>query len=127
VIIRAVPADQLESFFAKVHQLIATACHRTGDVEDVAGLKARSSNMLVLDLDGQGVALLERDGPWCHATTLAGDHLIEHMPQLIQTWLGIAYHMGCTGISLCGRKGWERVLAPYGFRKNGSNLEASWA
>jgi hypothetical protein len=127
VIIRQVPADELDGFFAKAARWIASACHRSGDVESAAGLRERAQDMLVLDLDGHGVALLERDGPWCHATTLAGDHLLEHMPQLIQTWLEIAYHTGCTGISLRGRKGWDRVLAPYGFRKNGNNLEASWA
>ena len=71
---------------------------------------------------GEGTELAaEADGPCLHVWLAAGrlEAVLALRPGL-EAW---ARGAGCTRITLDGRKGWARVLAPFGYRRAGHEIE----
>ena len=75
---------------------------------------------------GEGAVLAtelaaEPDGPCLHVWLAAGrlSAVLALRPGL-EAW---ARGAGCTRITLDGRKGWARVLAPFGYRRAGHEIE----
>jgi hypothetical protein len=87
------------------------------------------AGMAVLVLLGtRCAAVLERDGDFCHITSIGGSGLIRSIPDLMPAWERIGKASGCVGLSLEGRRGWDKLLARYGFTRNGDYLEVKkWA
>lgn len=125
-----VPADKVDAVWPEVFGWAARACQYSKGRETAGSLytKVKEGNgyiLCTLEHDGvrRGIVVFERAGEWLHAVTLAGKDLIAHMPELVWHWADIAQHIGCNGLSLNGRKGWERVFTPFGFVRNGEDLE----
>jgi hypothetical protein len=75
---------------------------------------------------GEGAVLAtelapEPEGPCLHVWLAAGRlaAVLDLRPGL-EAW---ARGAGCTRITLEGRKGWARVLAPFGYRRAGPEIE----
>jgi hypothetical protein len=75
---------------------------------------------------GEGAVLAtelaaEPDGPCLHVWLAAGrlSQVLALRPGL-EAW---ARGAGCARITLDGRKGWARVLAPFGYRRAGHEIE----
>ncbi len=51
---------------------------------------------------------------WCHVFLAGGDlaRIVEMVPS-VEAW---ARAQRCQAVTICGRKGWERVLAPHGVK-----------
>ena len=57
-----------------------------------------------------------RDGRRLVVCLLAGDGLFEWGPELEKELEALAKKEGCTKIAVEGRKGWTKLLKPYGFK-----------
>lgn len=88
--------------------------------EDVYQRCCNNPNTLLLTVlhegDVIGVAVLEKEDTCLNCTTLAGA-LMPVMGDLVEEWCRVAREMGCTTISMRGRKGWNRVLQGLDFRQ----------
>ena len=58
----------------------------------------------------------------CSILWVSGQKVLKMMPLLesIEDW---ALQQGCDAMNVSGRRGWQRVLWPYGYRMNGMQLE----
>lgn len=122
-------SNEVAKEWPRVKDWIATACRRTGDVENPDDLlaKCKSGDRLMVLIGDSAACIMEKDGEFLHITSLGGRGFLRHVPDLVPVWRKMAGLIGCTGLSLKGRRGWERVLQPYGFKLNNGFLEApSW-
>jgi hypothetical protein len=90
-------------------------------------LRCEAGMATLLLLGTKLAAVIERDGDYCHLTSLGGKDFIRHIPELMPVWERIGRASGCSGLSLQGRTGWDKLLAPWGFKRNGDYLEVTWA
>jgi hypothetical protein len=125
-----IKATRVGFHWPDVEPWLLKACKRTGDVESTDRLRRKClAGKAALILIGDDAAcVMEKEGDFAHITSLGGTGFLQHVPELIPVWKQIAGVIGCTGLSLKGRNGWERVLKPYGFKLNNGFLEnTSWA
>ena len=123
-----------EEVMSLARPLIARACHRSGDIENPEaieqGIRAGEYALLLLE-DGDkvlGVCVLQNCGDYLHVLSVGGRGIIEDIGTWFKWWARIARHLGFKALSLNGRKGWEKVLSPFGFKRNGNNVEVVlWA
>jgi len=123
--VRPVPAAEVDAVWPKVKDWLEQACHRSGDQETIEGLYQMvrgGRGYILVELDG-GAAILQRDADYCHIVSMGGKDLLKQVPALMSVWRHIADATGCVGLSLKGRKGWARVLRPYGFSYKNGYLE----
>jgi hypothetical protein len=52
---------------------------------------------------------------WLQIPFCGGSRMGEWLPQLMDTIDAFAYNEQCVGVEISGRRGWVRVLAPYGY------------
>lgn len=129
------PPEEVDAMWPLVKGWIARACRRTGDIENPDNLrelcKAGRHNLTALYDDNDrltGVVVFEHCGKFLHITSCGGHDIIANLPGWVDVWRQIARVVGCEGVSLRGRRGWDRALAPFGFTRNNEFLEAqSWA
>lgn len=57
---------------------------------------------------------------------LCGGRVIPDAVHLLEVALNAAEEGGATNARIIGRKGWERVLRPYGWRREGEMLVKRW-
>lgn len=127
MIFTPIPASQVDEYWRVVAPLIESACARDLGGETSAHIyeQVKKGQGWVLTLLDGGVAVFERSGEYLHMVTLAGTGMIANARPIIEAWAHLASFVGCSKLSLIGRKGWRRVLAPYGFKLNGEVLEKS--
>lgn len=58
---------------------------------------------------------------------LAGGAVLSGCVPFLETTIEASKAAGTTNGRVVGRKGWERVLAPYGWRRDGKHLVKEWA
>ena len=128
--VRPIPAAELDSMWPWAEKWLARACSHSGGAETIDGLKAKCAApghiLAIIEEDGNpvGACVFQRDSDWLHVVSLGGRRIIANMPELVDWWARIAGAVGAIGLSLQGRKGWDRVFARFGFRRNGEYLEA---
>lgn len=110
------PAD-VDSVWPTVADLIAVSCRRGGGDATPEELRefCKQPGHLLIMLDG-GAAILQRCGDFLHIRSLGCRDFLAQVPELMEAWHDIAASIGCAGLSLKGRRGWQRVLRDYGFR-----------
>ena len=123
-----------EEALAFARPLIAKACRRSGDLEKPEaieqGIRDGEYALLLLEDDGKvlGACVLQDCGDYLHVLSVGGRGIIEDIGTWFKWWARIAQHLGFKALSLNGRRGWEKVLAPFGFKRNGNNVEVMlWA
>lgn len=86
--------------------------------------QSQTWRLLVLE-GGDGAAIIRILNDRLHVVSLGGT-LAKGWAGEFHDWLrGVAAYLELQGITLCGRKGWARKLAPLGFRPIGGGwLEA---
>lgn len=133
---RVIPvvAECVDACFEKWGHWITRACMRTGNTENPAQLQYRLSagdkslKMALLEDEGVvcGVVIFQQCGDFLHILSLGGRGIISTAAEWLPWWKAIADLHGFKGLSLRGRRGWDRVLEAHGFHRNGEYLEASW-
>jgi hypothetical protein len=114
--VRPIQPAEVDDVWPLVADLISVSCRRGGGdatPDELRELCKQPGHMLIL-LDG-GVAILQRCGDFLHIRSLGGRGFLKQIPDLMPVWWDIAILIGCTGLSLKGRRGWSRVLENYGF------------
>ena len=122
-----IPAAQVPAVWPRVKDWLDRACRRSGGLEDIDGLRRaceEGDGHILCLLDDKGAVVFQRDADWLHVTSLGGTDILANIAELVDWWARIAGAVGCKGLSLRGRKGWDRVFKRFGFRRNGEYLEA---
>lgn len=125
-----VAPSQLDTMWAWAERYLARACDHSDGAETLPGLREKCSNpghiLAIIEDRGYpiGACVFQRDADWLHVVSLGGKNIIANLPELVDWWARIAGAAGCIGLSLRGRKGWDRLFARFGFRRNGEYLEA---
>jgi hypothetical protein len=91
--------------------------------EEVLGLLASNQAQLWRSDHSVMVLQLLRPPPTCHIWLAAGE-----MDDLIAMRVGVeawARSQGCEFVTINGRRGWARVLAPFGYEPDGEELRKS--
>lgn len=129
-----IPANDVAAWWERLEEWIDAACLRTGRAESVESLRAQVENgdgylLARLEQDGEtvGAVIFQRHGDFLHVVSCGGIGVLRALPVLVPQWAGIGAFVACRGLSLRGRKGWDRALRAFGFERNGEYLEASWA
>lgn len=58
---------------------------------------------------------------------LAGGAVLSGFLPCLETVIEASKEAGATHATITGRKGWARVLGPYGWRQSGDNLVKEWS
>jgi hypothetical protein len=69
-----------------------------------------------------GAAIVELAVGTLHIVLLAGKDFRQWELPMLNTFKEIAWHFGKASITLQGRKGWERQLNKFGFKRDGDRL-----
>lgn len=125
MITKALTPDQFEASEGMLKPLIRTALSKgarseyipTYDVVREAVLDYRMLPVVYGEMEG--VMLLELDGENLVVTVVSGYFGSKWVPKAVDMWHKLAKEQGKTGIIGGGRKGWLKVLKPFGFVKNG--------
>lgn len=93
--------------------IAAALAREPGETRSIADVRAEVEAGKAWFMPGPNAAAVLRVTKRAHVW-LAGGSLAEIVNRLPETerW---AVNQGCERLSLVGRKGWNRVLAPYGF------------
>jgi hypothetical protein len=114
--------------WAVVGPLLAPSLARGGDtIGDVIDAVESGTAQLWIAHEGDSVRMAgvtTRSGAVCHVWQLAGRDWRGWLKLATETLKDAAREGGCTRITIDGRKGWQRLLAPYGFTAAGELLEA---
>ena len=70
----------------------------------------------------QGLAGLELESDSVYVTMVVGENMRDWIEGLVEVVTEVALSQGKERITTRGRKGWDRVLAPYGFEREGDEL-----
>lgn len=79
-----------------------------------------AGGLLVLNI-GAGLAacalqvLPFKGGQALHVASLGGQYMDRWLPHLLVLLADVAQNQGCSHVTLLGRRGWQRELAPAGF------------
>ena len=88
--------------------------------------RINSEKMILLVMPGddgvQAIAGVELSDDSVHVTMVAGQDVHRWLGQLVEVVTGLAESQGRARITTRGRRGWDRLLAPYGFRREGDEL-----
>lgn len=124
-----VPAPFCAGLWGQVVGLLDKAVTRGGnDWGEVAEMLADGRAQLWLALDGNKpvAAMVTRiDGDTFEAWLAGGAVLSGCLPYLEQA-IEASKEAGTTNARMTGRKGWARVLKPYGWRTAGEDLVKDW-
>ena len=126
--VKPVPPEQLEEVWPAVSGWLEKACRYTAGEETPEGLKEKCGKpghvlVVIEDPAPVGACVFQRDADWLHVVSLGGSNIVSNIAELVDWWARIAAATGCIGLSLRGRKGWDKVFYPFGFRRNGEYLE----
>jgi hypothetical protein len=83
--------------------------------------QAHAAGALLLLNIGAGIAaaalqiLPYRGGQALHVAALGGQYMDRWLPHLLALLADVAQNQGCSHVTLLGRRGWQRQLAPAGF------------
>jgi hypothetical protein len=121
-----VPAQFVPQVWDYVADQIDRAWRKSGNTNQMAAWRYAcergQGHMLLVVADGEqpvGAVILQRDNDALHCVALSGGMgMRERIGDLVGIWARIALDQGCNRITLKGRKGWRRVLAPLGFTQN---------
>jgi len=91
-----------------------------------ADLESNRAQLWLTVTDRPVVALVTRmDGNTFEVWLVGGDVLSGSLP-FLETAISAAKQAGATNGRIIGRKGWARVLKPYGWRQDGDCLVKDW-
>jgi len=91
-----------------------------------ADLESNRAQLWLTVTDRPIVALVTRmDGNTFEVWLVGGDVLSGSLP-FLETAISAAKQAGATNGRIIGRKGWARVLKPYGWRQDGDCLVKDW-
>lgn len=119
-----VPAPYEPATWAAARALLDRAVIRGGnDWSEVEELLADGRAQLWLAVTDQPIAAMvtRMDGTVFEAW-LAGGAVLSGCVPFLETAFKAGREAGATSARLTGRKGWERVLRPYGWRRDGDDL-----
>lgn len=128
ILLRAVPTLEIPKVWEKASAVLVPALERWAGRHDEASLFAAlctdDFQLWIAEEDGEiRTACLTQIVTWplskeCHVFGVAGDgyDLWGEWIEVIKAW---AISIGCQRVTCRGRKGWERVLGPAGFRHDG--------
>lgn len=91
-------------------------CHGTHTIEDVeAGIAA--GHFLFWPAEKSAAVTEVHNYPrarFFHVFLAGGD--LDELRSMVPMWQALAHANGCTRITLCGRRGWERALKQQGWK-----------
>lgn len=129
MLIEVIEPHQVKDLWPHIRKHIQAAQRRGPTDHDLAELRCNCLNsqswrLLVLE-HGEGAAIIRILDNRLHVVSLGGK-LPKGWAAEFNDWLrGVAAYLELKGVTLCGRKGWARVLAPLGFKPIGGGwLEA---
>lgn len=126
MIFTPVPAEHVDGVWPSVAPLIAASCAHTGGAETVEAIhaKVRTGNGYMLALiDDDSAIVFERSDHCLHVVSIGGRNIVNRLDDFLDGLYRIASYVGARGVSFKGRKGWTRLLTPYGFRAVGEFME----
>src|SRR5512139_990047 len=115
-----IPAEKVDSVWPWAEPLIRAACEQSGGletVEDIHDKVRRGQGYVLVNVDDETAIVFERSDHCLHVVSMGGRNIVGRVGQLVDACWLVAGYVGCKGISYKGRKGWNRLLARYGFRE----------
>lgn len=110
------------------HRLLGNAATRGGyeweEVEEA--LQSGTAQLWLAVEDGPVAAMVTRMDGQTLEVWLAGGAVLSGAVQFLETAIAASREAGATDGRIWGRRGWERVLAPYGWRRDGELLTKTW-
>lgn len=112
--------EQVDSVWPWCAPLLEVACRRTNSNETTETLlnKCATGEFHLCIIDGDTPMVLERVDTWLVVVSMGGRNIAGRIGDLFNACALIAGYTGAKGISYKGRKGWRRLLAPFGFRES---------
>lgn len=114
--------------WADVCQLLEKAVKRGGNEwADVEAALDSGRAQLWIAADERPVAAMvtKLDGRTLEVW-LAGGAVLSGTVPFLETAIAAAREAGATDARICGRKGWDRVLRGYGWKRDGELLTKAW-
>lgn len=109
---------------ALLDKAVRWGCNSWDEVK--ADLESGRAQLWLTVADKPIVALVTRmDGDTFEVWLVGGDVLSGSLP-FLETAISAAKQVGATNGRIIGRKGWARVLKPYGWRQDGDCLVKDW-
>ena len=118
-----VPPESVADVWPRVKRHIQAACAITGCDVTAHELRRQCSDphglvRLVMLPGGAAVVEARAEDSAIHVLALGGDALPRDWHLWLSAWLvSVARAFGCKRVTLRGRKGWRRKLAPLGYRE----------
>ena len=117
------------ALWPRIVELLTVAVERGGnDWDELGEMLADGRAQLWLGVtDMPEVAAVSRMDGDTFEVWLAGGKVLSGFLPFLETAIQAAKEGGATNGRITGRKGWERVLRPYGWRPNGDDLVKDFA
>lgn len=113
------PLPTLTQEWARCHHWIVAALEHSAGTHDIADIEYGIAKGVYALWPGRECAAITEIHQFPRARYfhifLAGGKL-EELLEMVPSWRSFAMHAGCSKLTLCGRRGWERVLKKQGWK-----------
>ncbi len=124
-----VPPDSMPGMWAEIMTLLDDAVqaggYRWGEVSD--DLRTARAQLWVTTSPEPVAAMVTRIDGDTLEVWLAGGAVLSTSVPFLETAIEASKQAGTTNGRIIGRKGWGRVLKPFGWRREGDELVKEWA
>jgi hypothetical protein len=123
-----IPANKVDSVWFWAGPQIERSCKHSLGLETADDLYRKvttGDGYMLVTVDDNTALVFERAGRFLHLVAMGGVDMVKRVGELVNASWMIAGHIGCSGLSFRGRKGWNRLLKKHGFQDVDGFMEAS--